>query len=102
MDTKNIIYDFPFVKTSETKKPCPSPKKLVALLRSELSERKRSKVIDHLSDCSTCTQEIKFINEVLSAEKTFYKKAVQIVTKKNLASSKKGTFIKSPYIFLKL
>ena len=96
MEIRKIIQDLPFEKTSEIKKTCPSPKKLTALLRFELSDRKRSKVIDHLSDCSTCAQEIKFINEILMAEKNFNNEAAQIVKRRNLAARKKGLFNKFP------
>ncbi len=97
MDIKNIIQYAPFEKISQTKVKCPSPKKLIALLRFELPDKKRRRVINHLSDCSTCTKEIKFINEILLAEKNFDKEAAQIVKKRNPASSKKGTIVKSPF-----
>ena len=96
MEIGKIIQDLPFEKTSEIRKTCPSPKKLTAFLRVELSDRKRNKVIDHLSYCSTCAQEIKFINEILMAEKNFNKEAAQIVKRRNSASRKKGLFNKFP------
>jgi len=91
-----IIKERPHKKTSQTKTNCPSPKKLITLLRSELSDRKRSKVIDHLADCSTCVNEIKFINEILTAEKNFDKEAAQIVMRKNQSSRKKANFLHFP------
>ena len=96
-ELNKIIKELPHKKTSQTKTNCPSPKKLIALLRFELSDRKRSRVIDHLADCSTCAQEIKFINEILTAEKNFDKEAAQIVTRKNQAPRKKGIFEKPPF-----
>ncbi len=92
-----IIEELPHKKTSITKITCPSPKKFIALLRFELSDRKRSKVIDHLADCRTCAQEIKLINEILTAEKNFDKEAAQIGSMRNPASRKKGIFEKSPF-----
>jgi len=97
LELKKIIKELPHKKTSQTKINCPSPKKFIALLRFELSDRKRSEVIDHLADCSTCAQEIKFINEILTAEKNFDKEAALMVTRRNLASYKKGKFVQFPF-----
>lgn len=96
-ELKNIINIYPHEKTSHTKLNCPSPKKLIALLRFDLSDRKRNKVIDRLAYYSTGAQEIKFINEILTAEKNFDKEAALIVTRRNQASHKKGIFKKSPF-----
>lgn len=96
-ELKNIINEHPHEKTSFTKLNCPSPKKLISLLRFDLSDRKRSKVIDQLVYCSTSAQEIKFINEILTAEKIFNKEAALIVTRRKQASHKKGIFKKSPF-----
>ncbi|MCJ7582920.1 MAG: hypothetical protein MUP98_20580 [Candidatus Aminicenantes bacterium] len=82
---------------SKTKISCPSPKKLIALLRLELSEQKRRNVIDHLEGCSTCVQEIKFINEILTAEKNFDKETSHIIAQKNQTSLKKRIFVKFPF-----
>ncbi len=95
-ELKKIIKELPQKKTSQTKTVCPSPIKFIALLRFELSDRKRSKVIDHLADCSTCVQEIKFINEILTAEKNFDKEVAQIVTRRIQASRKKAKFVQFP------
>ena len=96
-ELKNIIFKHPHEKTSHTKLNCPSPKKLIALLRFDLSDRKRSKVIDQLAYCSTSAQEIKFIKKILTAEKIFDKEAALIVTRRNQASHKKGKFVKAPF-----
>ncbi len=97
MELKKIIEYVPFEQISQKKRKCPTPKNLVSLQRSELSDKKRRKVIDHLVVCSTCAKEIQFINEVLAAEKNFDKEAAQIVTNRNPASRKRGTIVKSPF-----
>ena len=97
LELKKIIKELPYKRTSQTKTNCPSPKKLITLLRCELSDRKRSKVIDHLANCGTCAQEIKFIIEILTAEKNFDNEAAQIVTRKNQTSRKKEKFVQFPF-----
>lgn len=79
---------------SLSKKSCPPPKQLIALLRSELSDRKRSSVIDHLSGCPTCVQEIKFINEILTAEENFDRAVAQILEQRLQASRRRGIFVR--------
>lgn len=97
MEITKIIKNSPLEPISKTKNTCPSPKKLIALLRVELSDRRRSRVIDHLSGCSSCAQEIKFINEILTEEISFDKETAQIIAARNLASRKKGTIRISPF-----
>ncbi len=72
-------------------------KNIIALLRFELSDRKRSKVIDRLAYCSSSAQEIKFVNEILTAENNFDKEAALILTRRTQASHKKDLFKKSPF-----
>ena len=92
-----FIKNLPLEKTSPPKASCPKPKKLISLLRNELSDRKKSKVIDHLEHCTTCVNEIKFINEILTEEKNFNKKTAHIVSGTINGSTKKGIFNRVPF-----
>lgn len=92
-----IITDRPQNKTLLNKIKCPSPKKLTALLRSELSGRKRSHVMGHLANCSTCAREIIFINDLLKAEKNFDRKAAQVIAERHPTPSKKIPSVRSPF-----
>ena len=47
---------------------CPSPEKLLGVLRSELSSRRATRVIDHLSRCGPCSGEFGFLAEALRSE----------------------------------
>jgi len=47
---------------------CPSPEKLLGVLRSELSSRRATRVIDHLSRCDACSGEFAFLAEALRSE----------------------------------
>jgi hypothetical protein len=57
----------------ESKKPssgkgCPSPRKMIRLLRSRSSEREATKLVDHISHCSSCAGEFRFLREALRHE----------------------------------
>ena len=47
---------------------CPSGKKLLGLLRSRLSEKEGTRIVDHISACSYCAREFKFMAEILRNE----------------------------------
>ena len=63
---EEFFIDNPF----PSKAKCPSPRTLLKLLRSELSEKKQKKVSAHISCCRSCVREIKFIHSMLRAEQT--------------------------------
>lgn len=52
-------------------KDCPSPKKIVKLLRSRSSDKEATKIIDHVSRCNFCFSEFEFLLEVFRHEKEF-------------------------------
>lgn len=47
---------------------CPSTEKLLGLLRSQLSRREATGIVDHISACSDCATEFQFLSEVLREE----------------------------------
>jgi RNA polymerase sigma-70 factor (ECF subfamily) len=52
-------------------KGCPSARKIVTLLRSGLSEKETTKVIDHVTRCKFCFSEFEFVLDVLRQERDF-------------------------------
>jgi len=51
-----------------SRKGCPPPERLLGVLRSELSSRRATKVIDHLSRCGACSGEFGFLAEAPRSE----------------------------------
>lgn len=48
---------------------CPSPKELLLLFRAKKSEKKKTKIIDHITNCYHCAHEFEFILKALRFEK---------------------------------
>jgi hypothetical protein len=58
-------------KPSRLREDCPGPEKIVRLLRSEVSRRKATKIIDHISRCSDCAGELELLLGIFRQEETF-------------------------------
>lgn len=69
IETKKILEEYFIKNSSPAEKSCPTPKKLLQLLRQEMPEKKKDKVVQHISQCHSCAREIKFIQEMLETEK---------------------------------
>jgi hypothetical protein len=64
-------------KIPPSPRDCPSPKKIVRLLRSGCSDKEATKLIEHISHCSSCFTEFGFVSEVLRQEKDFVEEVIQ-------------------------
>jgi hypothetical protein len=69
-------------KIPETRKFCPSPKKMLHLFRGKISENKKAKIVDHITNCYYCSQEFEFIIETLRYEKNLNNIAKEFIAKK--------------------
>jgi len=58
-------------KSPGPREDCPGPEKIVGLLRSRLSRKKATKIIDHLSRCPDCIRELEFLLAVFRQEESF-------------------------------
>jgi hypothetical protein len=68
---KAMYQDYVRRKVPSPKTRCPSPEKIVRLLRSGSSNKEATELIDHISRCSLCFSEFEFILDVLRHEKEF-------------------------------
>jgi len=65
-------------KTPSSLKDCPSPKKMMRLLRSKSSAKEATQIVDHISRCSSCFCEFEFLVDVLRKEKEFIREVEQL------------------------
>lgn len=77
-------------KTPSSMKGCPSPKKMVRLLRSKSSSKEATKVVDHISRCRSCFSEFEFLLEVLRKEKDFILEIEKELSRKETSEATKG------------
>ncbi len=84
----------------EAKKPssgksCPSPKKMIRLLRSRSSEREATKLVDHISRCRACAGEFGFLLEALRHEEKLIQDLRQWLSSKNSAEVREPERLRS-------
>ena len=77
-------------KTPSSLKGCPSPKKMIRLLRSKSSAKEATEIVDHISRCSFCFYEFEFLLEVLRREKDFIQEVEQILPSRETREGQKG------------
>lgn len=58
-------------KAPSSKNDCPSPKKMLRLLKSRSSSKESTQLIDHISRCGSCFSEFGFLSDVFRQEKDF-------------------------------
>lgn len=66
-----------------TRTECPSPKELLRLFRAKKSEKKKTKIIDHITNCYYCADEFEFILKALRFEKDMNQLAKKYIETKN-------------------
>lgn len=50
---------------------CPPPEAIFRCVRSDISKRQKSKIIDHIAECGSCAQEAKVILDITKEENHF-------------------------------
>ena len=68
---KALYRDYVRQKTPASLDGCPSPERLLRLLRSRSSDREATEIVDHISRCRFCFSEFGFVLDVLRQEKEF-------------------------------
>jgi hypothetical protein len=71
LDLKAAYRDFLDGNKPASRESCPSPEDLVLLVRSRISRRRKTKIMDHAAKCAYCLQELKTILDVTSQENKF-------------------------------
>lgn len=56
-------------KAPSSFKDCPSPQKIVRLMRSGSSDKEATEIIDHITRCRSCFSEFEFVRDVVRQEK---------------------------------
>ena len=67
-----------------SRKECPSPKELLQLFRAKKSEKKKTRIIDHITNCSHCVHEFEFILRTLRYESDMNQVAKRFVETKKI------------------
>jgi hypothetical protein len=78
------------LKKPSSGKGCPSPRKMIRLLRSWSSERETTKLVDHISHCRSCAVEFRFLLEALRHEEKLIDDLGRWLSAKNSAKVQEG------------
>ena len=68
----------------KTRKKCPSPNQLLRLFRINKPEKKKTEIVDHITNCYHCAHEFEFILRALRYEKTLNLVAEKFVQTKKM------------------
>lgn len=82
-DLKKLYRSYMIDNIPHSRKKCPSTKNIINLFRLKLSEKKKSQIIDHVSQCYYCYQEFEFILHTLREEKKLQHDFGDLLHKKN-------------------
>jgi hypothetical protein len=88
-------------KIPQTRTSCPSPKKMLHIFRGNIRQKKKIKIVDHITNCYYCSQEFEFIVQALRYEKKMNKIAEELITKKVEEHASKHKIINSSSPLLK-
>jgi hypothetical protein len=90
IDLQHLFFSSLREDIPNTRKDCPSPKELLRLLRKKRSEKKKTKVIEHITKCFYCAQEFEFLIKAVRYEKQMNEAAERVITAKKENSSSKN------------
>jgi hypothetical protein len=68
----------------KSQKNCPPPKEIINFFRLKLSENKKSKLIDHITNCCYCSQEFEFILQTLREQEKLSKEIGRLFCSKKM------------------
>jgi len=73
-----------------SRKSCPPSKEIMSFFRPKASEKQRSKIIDHITKCSSCAQEFEFMLQIQREETKLIEGIGKLLqSKENIAAIKK-------------
>lgn len=73
-----------------SRKSCPPSKEIISFFKSKTSEKQRSRIIDHITKCSSCAQEFEFILQTQREEGKLIEGIGNLLqSKENIAAIKK-------------
>jgi hypothetical protein len=67
-DLQQLYKNFIMENIPDSQKDCPPSKEIINFFRAKLSEKQKTKIIDHITHCYYCAQEFEFILQTLRYE----------------------------------
>lgn len=90
---KELYLSYLREKIPKSRKDCPLLKDIILFFNKKVPGKKKTKIIDHLTECSRCSQEFLFLVDIYRAEQRLEKEICQIMlSEKNPLKEKKQGF----------
>jgi len=78
-DLQNIYKTYLLEKTPSSRKNCPSPEDILDFLRKKLSKNKTTKLLNHITNCYYCAQELEYAKNILKYESKLNEEISQMI-----------------------
>ena len=82
-DLQKLYKDFVMENIPESRKDCPPSKEIINFFRAKLSEKQKTKIVDHITHCNYCAQEFEFILQTLRYEGKLSEEIGNLIRSKN-------------------
>jgi len=86
-ELRQLYRSFIALKNLESRVGCPSLEKLMSFFESSSRARKKMKIIDHVTNCSSCAREFEFLLELQRYEKKMIQEVREAQPMESLPSS---------------
>jgi hypothetical protein len=83
-DLQKLYKAYIMDRIPQSQKNCPPPKEIIKFFRLKLSENRKSKLIDHITNCYYCAQEFEFILQTLREQEKLSKEIGRLFCSKNM------------------
>jgi len=84
-DLQKLYKAYIMDRIPQSRKDCPPPKEIIKFFRSKLSKHRRTKLINHITNCCYCAQEFEFILQTLREQKKLSEEIVRLFRSKNMS-----------------
>jgi hypothetical protein len=83
-DLQKLYKAYVMDRIPQSRKDCPPPKEIINFFRSKLSEHRKIKLIDHITNCCYCTQEFEFILQTIREQEKLSEEIGKLFPSKNM------------------
>lgn len=83
-DIQKLYKAYIMDRIPQSRKNCPPPKEIINFFRSKLNENRKSKLIDHITNCCYCAQEFEFILQTLREQEKLSEEIGRLFRSKNM------------------
>jgi len=100
-DLQRSYREYVMGKIPSTRKNCPSTKEIINFFKTKLSEKHKTEIVDHITNCSYCLKEFDFILQTLRYEETLCKEVRNYILSKTEKDASTKKLRKKTFSFIR-